>query len=87
VHEQWLTERPQDYGARAVPFWGLWLDAPVSTMEARLRARRHDASDASPEVLAQQLRQYAGPIDWLVIDGGTGPEDCLTTARRALALG
>src|SRR5439155_11331550 len=66
---------------------GLWLAAPASTMEARLRARRHDASDASPEVITQQLRQYAGPVDWLVIDGGTGPEDCLTTARRALALG
>jgi uncharacterized protein len=73
--------------AAAVPFWGLWLTAPASTMEARLRARIHDASDASPEVLTQQLRQYAGPVDWLVIDGGTGPEDCLTTARRALALG
>ncbi len=56
-------------------------------MEARLRARRHHASDASPEVLAQHLQQYAEPDDWLIIDGGTGPEDCLTAARRALALG
>jgi uncharacterized protein len=70
-----------------VPFTGLWLAAPASTMEARLRARRRDASDASPEVLAQQLRQDAGSIDWLVIDAGTGPEDCLASARRALAIG
>jgi len=73
--------------AAAVPFSGLWLAAPASTMEARLRARRHDASDASPEVLAQQLPQCADPVDWLVIDAGTGPEDCLASARRALALG
>jgi uncharacterized protein len=73
--------------AAGVPFTGLWLAAPASTMEARLRARRRDASDASPEVLAQQLRQDAGSIDWLVIDAGTGPEDCLASTRRALALG
>jgi aminoglycoside phosphotransferase family enzyme/predicted kinase len=72
--------------AAAVPFSGLWLAAPASMMEARLRARRHDASDASPEVLAQQLRQDAGPIDWVIIDAGTGPEACLAAARRALPL-
>jgi uncharacterized protein len=73
--------------AASVPFLGLWLAAPVPTMERRLRARRRDASDASPEVLAQQLRQDAGPIDWVIIDAGTGAEACLTAARRALALG
>ena len=73
--------------ATSVPFLGLWLAAPVPTMEHRLRARRRDASDASPEVLAQQLRQDAGQIDWVIIDAVTGPEACLTAARRALALG
>jgi hypothetical protein len=73
--------------AAAVPFSGLWLAAPASTMEARLRARRHDASDASPEVLTQQLGHEAGPIDWVIIDAGTGPEICLAAARRALAFG
>jgi predicted kinase len=55
-------------------------------MERRLSARRRDASDASPEVLAQQVRQDAGPIDWVIIDADTGQEACLTAARRALAL-
>jgi predicted kinase len=72
--------------AAAVPFSGLWLAAPASTMEARLRARGNDASDASPEVLAQQLQQCADPVDWFSIDAGTEPEDCLASARRALAL-
>ena len=72
--------------AAPFPFLGLWLAAPVLTMEARLRARRNDASDASPEVLTQQLRQDAGPIDWIIIDAGTGPEACLAAARRALAI-
>jgi hypothetical protein len=72
--------------AASVPFSGLWLAAPATTMEMRLRARRHDASDASPEVLARQLQQDAGPIDWASIDAGSGPETCLAAARRALAL-
>ena len=72
--------------AAAVPFSGLWLGAPGSVMEARLRARRHDASDASPEVLTQKLRQDAGAIDWIVLDAGSGSEACAAAARRALAL-
>ena len=73
--------------AAGVPFVGLWLVAPAATMDRRLRARRHDASDASPEVLAQQLRQDPGPMDWVRIDAGAGPADSLAAARRALGLG
>ncbi len=73
--------------AAAIPFSGLWLTAPAETMENRLLARCHDASDASPEVLAEQLWNDPGPTDWVHIDAGTGPEDCLSDARRALALG
>ena len=72
--------------AAGVPFSGLWLEAPAAAMERRLRTRHHDASDASPEVLAQQLRQDAGPMDWRSIDAGAGPADCLSAARRALGL-
>ena len=46
--------------AAGVPFSGLWLAAPTAAMDGRLRTRRHDASDASPEVLAEQLRQIPG---------------------------
>ncbi len=73
--------------AAGVPFSGLWLEAPAPTMEGRLRTRQNDASDASPEVLALQLQQDAGPMDWVRIDAATGPADCLSAARRALGLG
>jgi uncharacterized protein len=72
--------------AAGVPFSGLWLEAPAAMMEQRLRSRRRDASDASPEVLAQQLQQDAGPMDWVRIDAGAGPADCVLAARRALGL-
>jgi aminoglycoside phosphotransferase family enzyme/predicted kinase len=72
--------------AAGVPFAGLWLAAPAKTMDRRLRARRNDVSDASPEVLAQQLRQDPGTMDWVRIDTAAGPEKCLTAARCALGL-
>jgi hypothetical protein len=72
--------------AAGIPFSGIWLEAPPAAMDRRLRARRHDASDASPEVLAQQLQQNPGPIDWVRIDAVAGPEECLAAARRVLGL-
>jgi predicted kinase len=72
--------------AAGVPFAGIWLEAPPTTLDRRLRARHHDASDASPEVLVQQLQKDPGPIDWVRIDAGAGPEECLAAARRALGL-
>jgi aminoglycoside phosphotransferase family enzyme/predicted kinase len=73
--------------AADVRFVGLWLEAPAATMDRRLQARRHDVSDASPEVLAQQLRQDPGPLDWVRVDASGGAADCLAAARRALGLG
>ncbi len=70
-----------------VPFSGLWLEAGADQMEARINTRRGDASDATPEILARQLRQDPGAMDWTRIDADAGPEQCLAAARRALALG
>jgi uncharacterized protein len=70
--------------AAGVPFSGLWLEARPETMANRIRGRVRDASDASPEILAEQLRHDPGKIDWVRIDAGGGAEDCLAAARRAL---
>ncbi len=71
--------------AAQVPFSGLWLEAPPDQMAARIRGRIRDASDASPQVLAEQLRHDLGGIYWVRLDAGGGPQDCLAAARRALA--
>ncbi len=67
-----------------VPFTGLWLDAPQPTMAARLDARRGDASDASFQVLTEQMAHDPGMIAWARIDASIGPEATLAAARRAL---
>ncbi len=68
------------------PFSGLWLEAAAATMTERILARRDDASDATPEILAQQLRRDPGAIDWTRIDTSGGPQACLAAARGALGL-
>ena len=72
--------------AACVPFAGIWLEASPATMDRRLRARRHDASDASPEVLVQQLQQDPGTVEWVRIEAGGDPGSCLSAAHRTLGL-
>jgi aminoglycoside phosphotransferase family enzyme/predicted kinase len=73
--------------AAAVPFSGLWLEGRPEAMANRIRGRVRDASDASPEILAEQLRHETGKIDWVRVDAGGQAEDCLAAARRAVATG
>lgn len=74
-------------GEAGVPFTGLWLEASASAMTARVTARRHDASDATSDVVARQLEENPGPLDWLRIDAGGAPAEVLGRATNALGLG
>lgn len=63
--------RKRRFGAEPterLPDSGLWLDAPLDILDARLRARRTDASDATPAVLRQQHARATAPADWGRID-------------------
>lgn len=67
-------------GARTgVPFQGLWLEAPIDVLRNRIRERRHDASDATIEVVEAQATQAPGAIAWQRIDASQ-PID-VTVAR------
>jgi predicted kinase len=59
--------------AAGVAFHGLWLDAPLAVLEARLMARRGDASDADVAVLRQAAARDPGPIAWARLDA-TAPD-------------
>ena len=54
--------------AAGLKFTGLWLTAPLDVLEARIAARRGDASDATAEVLHHSAAQNPGPGDWREID-------------------
>lgn len=53
-----------------VAFAGLWLEAPLAVLEARLAGRISDASDADAAVLRQAAARDAGPIAWARLDAG-----------------
>lgn len=55
-----LRARAEDLAAECgVPFEGVWLEAPAEVLEARVAARTGDASDATVEVLHDQMAQLA----------------------------
>ena len=64
-----------------LPFTGLWLEAPEDVLCSRVTARRDDASDATPEVVRQQLDADSGPLSWHRLDA-TGAGDTVTTAAE-----
>ena len=66
-----------------VAFVGLWLEAPVAELEARVAARDSDPSDADLRVLHNQLKVELGTIDWHRVDAS---DDRVATAQRALAI-
>ncbi len=47
-----------------VPFEGLWLDVPKDVAQARVAARKGDASDATPAVVERQFGYKLGEIRW-----------------------
>lgn len=77
--------RAEQVARRAgVPFAGLWLDAPESTLVERVAAREHDASDATPELVRSQVSRRIEPIGWSRIDGSGSPEQTVSRAEEVL---
>lgn len=66
-----------------VPFTGLWLTAPMAVLEARVAARRGDASDADLGVLHASARADPGPLGiWRIL---AADDDLVERAMTALA--
>ena len=62
------------------PFDGLWLEAPIAVLRARIAARSGDASDATEAVLLRAAAVDAGPIAWhrVAADDGAVSSACAT---------
>ena len=72
--------------ALGVPLHGLWLSASSETMMSRVAGRRNDASDATVDVVQQQLDYDIGALSaaWTVIDAGRDIETTVEQAQAAL---
>ncbi|WP_430913995.1 AAA family ATPase [Methylobacterium sp. sgz302541] len=75
--------------AAGVPFTGIWLDADPERLLRRVRERTGDVSDATPEVVAEQLARSPGAIAWTRVpadtEAGTVRERALDAIRPATA--
>lgn len=67
-----------------VPAAAVWLQAPGATLLSRVTARRHDASDATTDVVRQQLEQVAPPGDWVRVDAMGPVEATYALVRTAI---
>ena len=66
--------------AAAVPFLGLWLDAPELELMARTDRRRNDPSDADASIVRMQREQDMGEIGWRRIDASRPSASVLSCA-------
>ncbi len=63
---------------------GVWLEAPLEVLEARVAARVGDASDAGVDVVRSAAAANAGPDGWPVLDA-TSPDLLDQLARLVTA--
>lgn len=74
----------RDAAAANARFLGLWLEAPLDVLAARIAARSHDASDATPAVLrAAAAAPGAQAGDWTAIPA-LDRDATLARARKAV---
>lgn len=62
-------------------FQGIWLEAPLDILRARIAARTGDASDATPAVLEAAAAIDAGKINWCRLEASGS---LLSAARKML---
>lgn len=72
----------------AAPFLGLWLDAPGTVLKDRVTMRKGDASDATADVVTQQLAYDLGDITWHRLDASQPLDETRAKAANLIeALG
>ena len=71
--------------ARGARFLGIWLEAPEAVLEARVAARRGDASDADLAVLRRQRETLdLAAVAWRRVDAARPVEEIAADIRRLL---
>jgi predicted kinase len=66
-------------------FTGLWLDAPVDTLVARVEARQQDASDATTAVVREQISRDIGGLDWARLNASRPLAELVQQALRRIS--
>jgi len=80
-----LIERAAD--EKKCPFSGFWLEADPALLWQRVEARTGGSSDATVEVLADQLSKGKSAIDWTKLDAAHRPDELADEILRQVAIG
>jgi uncharacterized protein len=67
----------------SIGFMGLWLEAPLPELEARVAGRQRDASDATVAVLRAASESHPDAGDWIAVNASS-PAEALSQARKLL---
>jgi len=68
----------------AVPFIGLWLDAPEPVLIERTARRRNDPPDADAAVVRMQRSQDTGDLSWQRINASVSLDSVMCAAMSAV---
>jgi aminoglycoside phosphotransferase family enzyme/predicted kinase len=68
----------------AVPFVGIWLEAPETTLIARVEQRHSDASDADAAVIRLQHRDGTGVMEWHRVEASRSPDAVVDEASQRI---
>ena len=66
-----------------LPFNGLWVSASPEIMAERIAKRKGNVSDATVEVLQQQLNYDLGTVSWSKVDS-SGPGKATVTSAMTI---
>ena len=86
-----VSAKPEERAAMAdlasktgAAFNGVWLEAPATTLLARIESRSKDASDATKAVLSRQLAYDLGEIGWVRLDVNRTTDEVVKDVWRML---
>jgi len=86
THAESRDEIEKLAATHGVDFHGYWLVGDAENLARRVAERPQGASDATVDVLRQQLEQGSGEIDWRQIDTTDASIDAGDLVRRDLGL-
>jgi uncharacterized protein len=67
-----------------IDFVGFFLTTDLATRRSRVRHRKGDASDATPEIARLQEQYDIGAVDWDIIDASGTPQQLLELCQARI---
>jgi predicted kinase len=70
-----------------VPFTGIWLELDPEKLIERVEGRGADPSDATREVIQNQIAQFSGPMTWPTVSAEGSVEEVVGRVLELLGAG